>query len=135
MSKVTLPKEVAEAIATLRAKGYENFTIMRMGHEAVFSQPDLTIKRWAFDDNGAGNPDLLMSALVNGYEIEQSPEDKLREYYEGCREAYFVASNTGNLSERRYQLGKTVAIKEALRILGIKIEGINADSTMKEAGE
>src|SRR5699024_10099865 len=40
------------------------------------------IERWAFKYGGGGSPDMLMRAIVNGYQVESTPEDKLREYYE-----------------------------------------------------
>jgi len=79
--KPTLPREVAIAIESMRKEGVSNFGIMRISHGAIFESPALTLKRYAFEGEHGGTPDLLMSALINGYEVEQSPEDKLREYY------------------------------------------------------
>ncbi|MEK4910622.1 hypothetical protein [Niallia sp. FSL M8-0099] len=79
--KPTLPRAVANAIESLREEKVSNYGIMRISHGAIFESPALTLKRYAFEGEHGGTPDLLMSALINGYEVEQSPEDKLREYY------------------------------------------------------
>jgi hypothetical protein len=64
----------------------------------------------------------LMSALVNGYEIEKSPEEKVREYYEFWSE---------KLTDRDYELRieareKLNGMIFVLNAYDIKIEGINA---------
>lgn len=107
-ARVTVAKEIAEAITKMRAEGLSNFSIMRQAHGAEVSKTYLTVKRWAFEDGG-GSSDLLMQALVNGYTIEKSPEDKVREYY-------------ANLS----RVCDKFAVKDTLDILGIKIEGVSA---------
>lgn len=55
----------------------------------------------------------LASALINGYEVEKTPEEKVREYYE---------SHGGSPSAEE----RKAAIRETLYKLGIKIEGVNA---------
>ncbi|MBS4195389.1 hypothetical protein [Lederbergia citri] len=60
----------------------------------------------------------IMSALVNGYEIEKSPEEKLREYF---NEANVLIP----VSKTHYQLGVRDAVRKTVDILGITIEGIN----------
>ncbi|AZU61012.1 DUF1642 domain-containing protein [Neobacillus mesonae] len=124
--KVTVPKEVAAAIEELREKGFSRYGVIHQASGAVFEGPARVIKRWAFDKEG-GTPDRLMLALVNGYEVEQSPEDKIREYYMRCERERIKSAG----SESREWLAKTVAIKTTLLFLGIKIEGINTD--LKEA--
>ncbi|MEH6941619.1 DUF1642 domain-containing protein [Bacillus sp. JJ722] len=125
MSKVILPKEVAEAIERLREGGCSNFEIIRQAHGAVFTETYLTIKRWAFE-NGGGSSDDLMSALINGYEVEQNPEDRLREFYEECLINASRADGLGRALQREFESGKYLGIKCTLNTLGIKIEGINA---------
>jgi hypothetical protein len=56
------------------------------------------------------NPDTLISALYVGYEVELTPEERLRECYE---------KSIGTREHR------TSTIKHVLKILGIEIEGIN----------
>ncbi|MGO4897543.1 hypothetical protein ACG2QI_23025 [Bacillus sp. GM2] len=55
----------------------------------------------------------LAAALINGYEVEKTPEEKVREFYE---------SHGGSPSAEE----RKAAIRETLYKLGIKIEGVNA---------
>lgn len=119
--KVTLPRDVAEALEELRESGRSNIDIVWKSCEPIVNGTYMKIKRWAFCEEG-GSADELMSALVNGYEIEQSPEDRLREYYVYQEQSYH--DNVG--TERIEHLAKGVAIRTTLAILGIQIEGINA---------
>ncbi|NRG33932.1 hypothetical protein [Niallia circulans] len=123
--KPTLPREVANAIESLRNEGRGNFMIMRQVYEAVFTEELLILKRYAFEGEHGGTPDILMSALINGYEVEQSPEDKLREYYADIidmRERKRGIDPTLSL----YYTEKAVSVRRTLNILGITIDGINA---------
>lgn len=118
--KVLLPREVAEAIEYLRKKGYRNFTIMRLAFEA--HSDSSVIRKWAFNINGRGTPDLLMKALVNGYEIEETPEEKLQRYYSDVNEQF------NELLESDSRLyGVLEGIENTLDILGIEIPGINVE--------
>ncbi len=119
--KVVLPKEVAEAIEYLRKRDVTNHRILKIAEEAVFTKTDLVIRRWAFDEDGAGNPDLLMKALVNGYLVEATPEDKLRKYYEVNRTSALWDSD----DEFYQKIGRREGVHKTLVTLGITVEGIN----------
>lgn len=116
--KVTLPREVAEAIESLRNRGASDQDIVAYG-----------IERYTIVDAGIiynyGQEHFreLMSALVNGYEIEKSPEERLREYLSEM-ERYRV--NADSKPYYQYCRGRTEGALVALNILGIQIEGINA---------
>ncbi|WEY98938.1 hypothetical protein P5634_13790 [Bacillus subtilis] len=62
----------------------------------------------------------LAAALVNGYEVEKTPEEKVRELYNQHRhEAACSFTDEGtNLS-----LGKAFGIKEASKVFGVDVEG------------
>ncbi|MGG1419095.1 hypothetical protein ABE220_09490 [Bacillus subtilis] len=62
----------------------------------------------------------LAAALVNGYEVEKTPEEKVRELYNKHRhEAACSFTDEGtNLS-----LGKAFGIKEASKVFGVNVEG------------
>lgn len=124
-ANVMVTKEVAEAIEELRGEGMSDFNIMRHAHGAVVSPTYLTLKRWAFEDGG-GSPDLLMQALVNGYEVEKSPEEKVREYYDRCRDNARIADNNERYDQAEYLNSQAIGVSITLDILGIKIEGVNA---------
>jgi hypothetical protein len=107
-SKIVVPSAVAEAIrhyTGLADTKTEAFTdILSMGFEGARSEIILR----HFD----GNHDELMEALICGYEIEQTPEDRLREYYESVR----GQGDYGGIT--------CEAIETTLGILGIKISGV-----------
>lgn len=124
-AKVTVTKEVAEAIGELRKDGISNFHIMRLAYEAVVNPTYLTIRHWSFN-GGGGSPDLLIQALVNGYTVEKSPEEKVREYYDRCREKRGQAEMDDRSFAAEHLDGQAVGVSVTLDILGIKISGVNA---------
>src|SRR5699024_4887479 len=83
-AKVVLPKSVADAIKEMRDNGVNDCGIvsyvMRGSDSSDLTDYIKEIERWAFKYGEGGSPDLLMKALVNGYVVEATPEDKLREY-------------------------------------------------------
>jgi uncharacterized protein (UPF0297 family) len=119
--KVKLPREVAEALDSLREKGYSNFTILSyvINEKYIAHLPEITtiVKAYERDDFSF---DKLLNALVNGYEIEKSPEEKVREYYESL--------DKRPLCSEAYGWHEAKAIKKTLDLLGIKIPGVNADA-------
>lgn len=120
--KPTLPREVADAIESMREDGQNNFNIMRLAHGSVFEGPSTVIKRYFFESDIGISPDTLMSALINGYEVEQTPEDRVLEYYNRIiRRA--VSTNSPEMFRL---LGEKEGITKTLNTLGIKIEGVNA---------
>ncbi|MCY7954718.1 hypothetical protein MOB72_08120 [Bacillus licheniformis] len=65
----------------------------------------------------------LAAALINGYEVDKTPEEKVREYYEDLCDEFDRAYWSSD--ELKY-LCKKQAVRETLDKLGIKIEGVNA---------
>lgn len=118
MTKVKLPREVAKAIDAILAGNEDNRMnrygiITRLDNQKELGRnPEMLILNEYFNViewNSPRHPHTLMEALVNGYEVEKSPEDELREYY-----------RSGETSTQEAQ-----AIRATLGILGIKIGGIN----------
>lgn len=116
--KVTVSRKLAEAIEHFKnpdGYAYENYEIMR----EYFSISEVVAKA----DNEfrlelrRTKTDLLMSALINGYEVEKSPEEKVRAYYNE------FSVDKRHLTGSQYAVG--YAILNTLNILGIKIEGVN----------
>lgn len=73
--KVTLPLEVANAIEQLRSEELSNFGIitgMATNGKGAFN----VINQWSYQ-NGCRNTDKLISALVNGYEIDEADFNEL----------------------------------------------------------
>jgi hypothetical protein len=99
-NKVKLPKEVAKVIDNLLSHGAALEDII---YDHVTSQ-------WTRDQFKELPLDTLIRALYIGYEVEQTPEDKVREYYE--------AHNNTHTYTRK-------AIAHVLNLLDIKIKGVN----------
>lgn len=118
--KVTVPKEVAEAIDFLKE---HDDNIPYVLYRVSKDKPII-------DANCGTLTGLdiytIMSALVNGYEIEKSPEEKLREYYSESEDRRRISQGFGN--EKRY-LGRKEGVNKTLDILGITIEGINGEES------
>lgn len=70
--------------------------------------------------------EYLAAALVNGYETEKTPEEKVREYFEGVRNSRDERYLAGDIEGKRFHAGALVGICNTLGLLGIKIEGVNA---------
>ncbi|MCI4129410.1 hypothetical protein [Bacillus haynesii] len=107
MSEITKPvitKEQANSIEAIR-------------REDVLNDEDILRSHGKFVFAGECLNDLdlmtLAAALINGYEVEKTPEEKVREFYE---------SHGGSPSA----MERKAAIRETLYKLGIKIEGVNA---------
>jgi hypothetical protein len=115
MDKVKLPLVVAEALNEFLADGHSHQIIMT-AVIAIGAGPSshldetLVLKRYSAE----GGFTNIMQALVNGYEVEQTPEDEVLEMYARLDFSY----------EPEKSIGK--AIVRTLDILNIKIEGVNA---------
>jgi hypothetical protein len=125
VARVTLPREVAEALDNLREKGYSNFTILSyvINEKYIAHLPEITtiVKAYERDDFSF---DMLLNALVNGYEIEKSPEERVREYYEFWSER----ANDRDYETRTEARDKLDGMLFVLDAYGIKIPGVNADA-------
>lgn len=119
--KVILPRDVAEAIKNARAQGFENKNILYAVH-TVGNDGDMDAK--VIKEFAATNFDVLLSALINGFYFELTPEEKVREYYEGlmrAEDSQEIAGHSGSQFRQGWQ-----SVRHTLELLGIKIEGINA---------
>ena len=110
MSEITKPvitKEQAEAFEKLR----EQYTDEEIVIKYIESELDL------FDSSCACLYDLgftdFLATLINEYEVEKTPEEKVRKYYESY-------GGSPSAMERKE------AVQDTLDLLGIKIEGVNA---------
>jgi hypothetical protein len=115
-NKVIIPKDVAEAIEVYRGKGFSNASIIATACTNVgVGAHAKSLVYYIVGETDSS--DKLMSALVNGYTVEQTPEEKVREYYEGhCHRGTYD----------QYVNGALDGIKGTLDLLGIQIEGVNA---------
>jgi hypothetical protein len=100
MEKIILPKEVAEEVT--RKAVYRSEGMAYLMWELTAS--DNKTAKWI--DAELGNIVKLAQALVNGYEVEKTPEERAIEYI----------MDMDKVSTDAYY-----AIKEVLRILNIKL--------------
>lgn len=117
MEKVKLPKEVAEAIDTISRMQNWKMRIMEcMFDDSRTLSKEMSIVKTFFFNTG-DNGEIIMSALVNGYEVEMTPEERIK-----C-----AISNAGNLAPIDSDTAYIRGIRVALEIYGIKIPGVNAE--------
>jgi hypothetical protein len=122
VARVTLPLKVAEALDSLRRQGGGNYEIVAAFIKRRKEIPEIKTLADAFELNKISFDDIL-NALVNGYEIEKSPEDKVREYYEEMREV-FKSTVDGSYDEE-YLRGIIHGVVKTLNLLDIKVPGVN----------
>lgn len=113
---VKLPREVAEAIERFRNIGCDNASII---YTFASGEDKNNID---FANYAADNFDTLLQALVNGYEVEQTPEEKVREYYELNKPDEYMNQNQFNI-----QAAVREGVLNTLNLLNIKIKGVNYD--------
>jgi hypothetical protein len=125
MEKAILPKEVAEAIEQMRRSGMNDLHIAASIQDRCLDQA-VRIHRWIDnqDDYKTASETVLL-ALVNGYEVKYTPEQQLRTYYEELKRSEDFMESTNRGSGSQFRQG-WLSVESTLRILGIKIEGINA---------
>lgn len=119
--KIVITRELAAEIESLRALGRSDQYFLDVrnflteANRPSFPQniPGGVIAAF-LSENITDNLPLYAKVIVNGYTVEETPEDKVREYYE---------SNRG---QGEYGGITTEAIRETLNLLGIKIKGVNA---------
>lgn len=125
MEKVKLPREVADAIETISRMQNWKMRVMECmfdDHRSLSSEMS-TVKTY-FHYNGT-NGELIMQALVNGYEVEQTPEDNVRDRYNRYLDQVKMYRDREQRSDELHWEGRIYGIRECLFDLGIKIEGVN----------
>jgi hypothetical protein len=116
--KVKLPKNVAEAIEQVRLsyKSGCEYDLLFLNRERYGKMEEIGLYVYESRENMM----RYFQALVNGYEVEETPEDKVREYFG------LYSGNFRDSHEHRHALGVTQGVRETLNILNIKIDGVNA---------
>lgn len=113
MAKIKLPHNVVRAIDdALNLDAYPSTQHFLLAHaKAILEEEPWAEPFECLNDVGI----LLMSeALVNGYEIEKTPEENIKEFYEA------------HVNDSSYRSrGICIGIVGTLEKLRIKIEGVN----------
>lgn len=112
--KPEITKEQAEAITYLRGLGRDDEYILRNHREYIMNCAVLNKLSLV----------SLAAALINGYEIVMTPEEKVRAYYKANYAKHEKSKPFSG--EDHYTTGVSQGIKRTLEHLGIKIEGVNA---------
>lgn len=120
MNKPKLSEEQAKALEALKDiwrddESYGRRQLVKEKLSGGWSDSDL-------DSANSIDDDDFLAALYIGYEVEQSPEDKLRGVYSAHKKNAGMTSGYGHGLHAGYVDG----IETTLSILGIQIEGINA---------
>lgn len=124
MEKVKLPRAVAEALDQIKTVHkypiravIEKFT----GNTFVTDYPALADY---FEQDRSRRIETIMKALINDYEIEETPEEQIAAYYKKAimQIGPIKASNTAIMEA--YAEGQMQAIHFVLNKLGKEIEGI-----------
>ncbi|MCA1184790.1 hypothetical protein [Bacillus licheniformis] len=115
IKKPVITKEQAEALEAFLEVGTKEELLTAKVHCCHFGD----------EYSGINTIDImtLASALINGYEVEKTPEEKVREFYEKLCDGYDRAQF--HEDKGKYLLMQR-AVRETLNRLGMKIEGVNA---------
>ena len=113
MDKIILSKRVAVALEKALSNNFNNKGIVLKTHADILFNEDLS--SWKGENykhlNELSLEDMAI-ALYVGYQVEESPEEKLLNLY-----GYYIENSDNGIEED--------VIETVLEILGIKIEGIN----------
>jgi len=109
--KVTVTKEVAEALYEVERNYISTGITLNFHVTKGLSGKYAPLQTLDIED--------LAKALINGYEVEKTPEEKVSEYYRKHELCTLELSDKYN--------GIRIGIRTTLDLLGINIEGVNAD--------
>ncbi|MCY7759718.1 hypothetical protein [Bacillus inaquosorum] len=117
--KPTITKEQAEAIESCAMNCGDTYKERLIRGHADDSGD------WSGEYASLNDLDLLTlaAALVNGYEVEKTPEEKVREYH---RSLVCDMDRALSYEEEGNYRSAIEAVEETLKLFGIKIEGVNA---------
>lgn len=127
MSEIKRPvitKEQADSIAAFLEVGTKEEQLTAKVHCCHFGD----------EYSGINTIDImtLASALINGYEVEKTPEEKVREYYEKLCDGYDRAQF--HEDKGKYLLMKR-SVRRTLDALGVQIAGINDEEGDENAND
>lgn len=122
--KALVTEEQAKAIEFLRG-AYTDGEIMTMYVEDTLGYIEM---RHGRDVGCLYNLDALglATALINGYEVDTTPEAKIKEYYEEALRYRRESEDEADIESAEYYSGRIHGVMEVLTILGVDIEGVNA---------
>jgi len=122
MEKVKLPREVAEALEDIKVhfERFEYHVMLSIFHQGMIARESADVLRnFAKFHN---NIELIIRALANGWEFEQTPEDKVREWFQ--LHIFNKEHAVTYEAKSNYDIMMTAGI-QILDMLNIKIDGVN----------
>jgi hypothetical protein len=111
-----LPKPVDKAIKRLREAGLSNFELIWRTSDAQRYHNVEEIQVIANYFRNKKNYDDLLEALVNGYEVEQTPEEQIK----GLWTIMKLSGSDESLIQAYYQ-----GMVQTLKVLNVKVSGVN----------
>lgn len=121
MEKVKLPKKVADAIGEFR-KHYKSgceYDLNLLKSEDWYGANAII----EFTKESRDNMTLYFQALVNGYEVEQTKEERIQALFQQAKVGEDSLDDHPQVS---YWRGKQQGIRDTLMALEIQIEGVNS---------
>ncbi len=125
MDKVKVSREVAEVLNTLEKTKLSKDAVLR--NYATFLDEGVERKTnpcQTFVNDGISLLGLA-EILVKGYEVEQTPAEKIKELFEKNLDMYDQAKENGLDEEAMFRDGRSDGILRTLEILNIKVPGVN----------
>lgn len=126
VTKPTIPREVAEAIEELRIQFADDIILRWAASGHYDGEAFSVLSNYAHslvvidgESTQEGGLITLASAIINGYEVEKTPHDKVREHYEN------LVGASGSGEYREQYLAAIDTVKIVLDLLGVTIDGIN----------
>jgi len=128
--KVKVSRDIAEAIEDVRSSSYTDFEIIRdivedKGKSVYGTKMPVLIK---FAKYSSENQQTLILALVNGYEVEKTEQEKVIAHFKSHLEISqnYSAEKKGTLDiceieQERYSSGFVAGITEFAKAYGIKL--------------
>lgn len=131
-AKVTVPREVADAIESFRRAGRDNAYIAGI---AISDGPGTWISHSFFIRSFPF--DTLMAALINGYTVEKSAEeiaeDERKATYERIYRLYIRKVSDSKKDHLEFYRGNDAGYADGIAFvlneLNVKIPGVNAPET------
>ena len=118
--RVTLDVDVIQSIEEVRRRHENDDAVFNEIVEGKTREYHAEVLRNYFN----GSFSILMKALINGYTQKKTPEEHVRDYYNFLSTE---ARNTEKPEDQRKSVDdERTGLRMTLKLLGIKIEGVNA---------
>lgn len=127
MEKVIFPKEVAQAIESVLKKHEHDDIINHLALTNWSYLAGMFKKEYSVLYEFAKTSMIdYVNGLINGYEVELTPEEKVRALYEEALQIQLKAYNYQPATVS-FSQGVTTGIAKTLNALGIKVDGITSE--------